>query len=79
MFIEHYNTRQELKKITLENINWSKIYMNCYDNSDIIAFRKMFNQKIDELEQQEDIILTIDKFEWGFIDFLKEKGYQFRS
>lgn len=51
------------------------------DNQDYISIgdfyqmRRDFYPIIEAIEEKEDRILTIDEFEWAYIEHLKEKGY----
>lgn len=69
----------ETKKINLDKIDWAKVYTKCkVENILSDTFyrnqRLNFYKIIEEREKQTGYIMTVDEFEWAFIDYLKEQG-----
>ncbi len=72
----------ETQKLSLYKLSWAKLYV---DNKDFFYrtqnhYRKHrldFYEFINKQEEKTGYIMTIDEFEWAFIDYLRKQGYEF--
>lgn len=76
----YYEEGRSLSSINLDYIDWAQVYTKIYKSkpgsrSILKSHRRIFYQINQEREKQEDRILSIDEFEWAFIAYLKEQGY----
>lgn len=72
----------ELRNLDIDKLTWAQFYI---DNNEILyrpqyyfeKHRLAFYKLVSEQEERTGYIMTIDEFEWAFIDYLREQGYEF--
>ena len=78
----HYDS-ELYKRVNIEELSWAKCYVehrkkysdfNVGDGRDYIEMRNEFSLEMDILSEETGIAMTIDEFEWAFIEHLRGLG-----